>query len=145
METGAAVVLDHGDLALALRSSMSVPGLFAPTELGGRMLGDGGLVNKLPLDVARALGADVVIVVNIGTPLAGRDSLVSAVGLTSQMINLETAVGRARVGRVGARWQGATTLRAHAREEAQRRQRAPACASVRQRGSIGCVALSPRR
>ena len=90
METGAAVVLAHGDLALALRSSMSVPGLFAPTELGGRMLGDGGLVNNLPVDVVRALGADVVIVVNIGTPLAGRDSLVSAVGLTSQMINILT-------------------------------------------------------
>ena len=90
METGAPVVLSQGDLALALRSSMSLPGLFAPTELGGRVLGDGGLVNNLPVDVARAMGADVVIVVNIGTPLGGRDSLVSAVGLTSQMINILT-------------------------------------------------------
>ncbi len=51
LETGAAVVLARGDLALALRSSMSVPGVFPPTELDGRMLGDGGLVNNVPLDV----------------------------------------------------------------------------------------------
>ena len=69
---------------------MSVPGLFAPTEVEGRVLGDGGLVNNVPIDVARALGADVVIVVNIGTPLAGRAALGSVVGLTGQMINLLT-------------------------------------------------------
>ena len=90
METGATVVLDHGDLALALRSSMSVPGVFAPTEVEGRVLGDGGLVNNVPIDVARALGADVVIVVNIGTPLSSRAALGSVVGLTGQMINLLT-------------------------------------------------------
>ena len=90
MESGAAVVLDEGDLALALRSSMSVPGVFSPIELNGRVLGDGGLVNNLPIDVARALGAEVVIVVNIGTPPGGRESLGSAVGLTSQMITLLT-------------------------------------------------------
>jgi NTE family protein len=90
METGAAVVLATGDLAMALRSSMSVPGLFSPTELNGRVLGDGGLVDNVPIDVARALGADVVIVVNIGTPPGGRETLGSAVGLTTQMINLLT-------------------------------------------------------
>ncbi len=90
MESGAAVVLDRGDLALALRSSMSVPGVFAPTEVGGRVLGDGGLVNNLPIDVARALGADIVIAVNIGTPPGGRETLGSAVGLTAQMLNLLT-------------------------------------------------------
>lgn len=90
LETGAAVVLARGDLALALRSSMSVPGVFAPTEVDGRLLGDGGLVNNLPLDVARAMGVDAVIVVNIGTPLAGRETLQSAVGITAQMINILT-------------------------------------------------------
>jgi NTE family protein len=90
LETGAAVVLDRGDLALALRSSMSVPGVFPPTELDGRLLGDGGLVNNVPVDVARAMGVDVLVVVNIGTPLAGRDTLSSAVGVTAQMINILT-------------------------------------------------------
>lgn len=90
METGQAVVLDHGDLAAALRASMSVPGVFAPLELDGRILGDGGLVNNLPVDVARRLGADVVIAVNIGTPLAGRETLDSVLGIATQMVNILT-------------------------------------------------------
>ncbi|XVJ70947.1 MAG: patatin [Rhizobacter sp.] len=90
METGQAVVMADGDLALAMRSSMSVPGVFAPTERDGRILGDGGLVNNLPVDVARAMGVDVVIAVNIGTPLSPRDTLGSAPGLTAQMLNILT-------------------------------------------------------
>ena len=90
MESGRPVVLSEGDLALAMRSSMSVPGVFAPTEIDGRILGDGGLVNNVPVDVVRAMGADVVIVVNIGTPLSGRDTLSSVGGLTAQMINILT-------------------------------------------------------
>jgi NTE family protein len=90
METGAPVVLKDGDLALALRSSMSVPGVFAPTEVNGRVLGDGGLVDNLPIDVARAMGAEVLIVVNIGTPIGGRDTLNSLVGVTTQMIAILT-------------------------------------------------------
>ncbi|MFZ2987254.1 patatin-like phospholipase family protein [Ideonella sp.] len=90
METGDAVVLAKGDLATALRSSMSVPGVFPPTEVDGQILGDGGLVNNVPVDIARAMGADVVIVVNIGTPLSGRETLSSVIGLTAQMINILT-------------------------------------------------------
>jgi len=90
METGSAVELAQGDLAVALRSSMSVPGVFAPIEYGGQVLGDGGLVNNLPVDIARRMGADIVIAVNVGTPLAGREALGSVVGLTSQMINILT-------------------------------------------------------
>jgi NTE family protein len=90
METGEAVVIDHGDLAMALRSSMSVPGVFPSTEVDGRVLGDGGLVDNVPVDVARAMGVDVLIVVNIGTPLAPRQTLNSALGLTAQMINILT-------------------------------------------------------
>lgn len=90
MESGAQVVLDHGDLALALRSSMSVPGVFAPIEWQGRILGDGGLVNNVPVDVARRMGAERLIVVNVGTPIAGRETLGSVVGLTAQMINILT-------------------------------------------------------
>ena len=90
MESGKPVVLSQGDLALALRSSMSVPGVFAPTEVDGRILGDGGLVDNVPVDVARAMGAEVLIVVNIGTPIAGRETLGSVGGLTAQMINILT-------------------------------------------------------
>ncbi|QPF75504.1 patatin [Roseateles sp. DAIF2] len=90
MESGQQLVLGQGDLALALRSSMSVPGLFAPVEWQGRILGDGGLVNNLPVDVARSLGAQRLIAVNVGTPLAGRETLSSLVGVTAQMINILT-------------------------------------------------------
>jgi NTE family protein len=90
MESGQPVILQRADLAQALRSSMSIPGVFAPTELEGRILGDGGLVNNLPVDVVRAMGVDVVIAVNVGTPLAARSTLGSAPGLTAQMINILT-------------------------------------------------------
>ncbi len=90
MESGQAVILSEGDLATALRSSMSVPGIFAPLEVNGRILGDGGLVNNTPVDVARAMGAQRLIVVNIGTPLAGRETLSTLTGMTAQMINILT-------------------------------------------------------
>jgi len=90
MESGEAVIFRAGDLAQALRASMSVPGVFPPTEVDHRILGDGGLVNNLPVDVVRAMGVDLVIAVNIGTPLAGRDSLGTVLGLTSQMVNILT-------------------------------------------------------
>ncbi|HEX5806617.1 MAG TPA: patatin-like phospholipase family protein [Macromonas sp.] len=90
METGEAVILSSGDLAAALRASMSVPGVFAPLEWNDRILGDGGLVDNLPVDVARAMGADAIIAINIGTPLSGRDKLGSVVGVSLQMINILT-------------------------------------------------------
>ena len=82
--------LRPGPLYQAMRASMSVPGMFAPVELDGRILGDGGLVNNLPVDVVRAMGADIVIAVNIGTPLMSRDQLQSVVGYASQMLNILT-------------------------------------------------------
>ncbi|MCC6194668.1 MAG: patatin-like phospholipase family protein, partial [Burkholderiales bacterium] len=90
MVTGQEVVFDSGRLYQAMRASMSVPGMFAPVEIDGRILGDGGLVNNLPVDVVRAMGADVVIAVNIGTPLMSRDQLQSVVGFASQMLNILT-------------------------------------------------------
>jgi NTE family protein len=96
METGAPVVFDQGDLASALRASMSVPGVFAPIEVDGRILGDGGLVNNLPVDVVRAMGVDIVIAVNIGTPLQPRATLGTVSGVSLQMINILTEQNVAR-------------------------------------------------
>lgn len=90
LETGEQQVIGEGDLALAMRSSMSVPGVFAPLEWEGRILGDGGLVNNLPLDIARGMGAQRLIAVNVGTPIGGRESLGSLIGVTAQMINILT-------------------------------------------------------
>src|SRR5690606_18548038 len=90
LENGGMVVLKEGDLATALRASMAVPGVFAPVEIDGRLLADGGLVRNLPVDVARAMGADVIIAVNVGSPLASRDELTNIVGLSLQVINILT-------------------------------------------------------
>ena len=56
LETGEGVVLDHGDLATVLRASMSAPGVLAPVEVGDRLLVDGGLVDNLPVSLARSMG-----------------------------------------------------------------------------------------
>ncbi len=90
LETGQMVVLDDVPLSVAMRASMSVPGAFAPTPVGGRLLGDGGLVRNLPVEVARGLGADVIIAVNVGTPLLPRKALSTAFGVAQQMINILT-------------------------------------------------------
>ena len=58
-----------GELPNVMRASMSVPGAIAPAEIAGQLLVDGGLTDNLPVDVARAMGADIVIAVNLGTPL----------------------------------------------------------------------------
>ena len=88
--TGKAVVFSEGELANVMRASMSVPGAIAPADVGGQLFVDGGLTNNLPVDVARAMGADIVIAVNLGTPLLRRDELKSVLGVTAQMINILT-------------------------------------------------------
>jgi NTE family protein len=86
LETGQAVIMDKGDLALAMRASMSAPGLFAPAEDNGRLLVDGGLTENLPMEVARAMGADVLIVVDVTFPLQSRKELNSALSISNQML-----------------------------------------------------------
>jgi len=102
IETGEMIVLAKGDLTEALRASMSAPGVFAPAELDGRLLVDGGLVNNLPVDVVRAMGADVVIAVDVGFEPRPREELDSALAMSNQMlavmIGRETARQRALLG-----------------------------------------------
>lgn len=86
LENGSASVLAAGDLATAMRASMSVPGVFAPVEYHGQVLVDGGLVDNLPIDVARAMHVDVLIVVDAGYPLQPRKNLASLPGITNQVL-----------------------------------------------------------
>ena len=90
LNTGEAVVLDHGSLAMAMRASMSLPGIFQPVEVDGRVLLDGGLVNQVPVDVVRAMGADVVIAVDVGTPLDKLDRDASLLDVISQLTGMMT-------------------------------------------------------
>ena len=86
LETGDAVVIDRGDLVTALRASVSAPGIFAPVEREGRLLVDGGVAKNLPVDIARALNVDVLIVVDVGFPLTTRDQLHSVASVSNQML-----------------------------------------------------------
>ncbi|HLX84285.1 MAG TPA: patatin-like phospholipase family protein [Terriglobales bacterium] len=67
LATGQAYVFDHGSIAQAMRSTMSIPGLFAPVRIGNDLFVDGGLLGNLPTDVVRKMGADVVIAVHLET------------------------------------------------------------------------------
>ena len=88
--TGEMVVLKDGSLITAMRASMSVPGGMAPVNIGNRQLVDGGLVRNLPVDVARSMGADIIIAVNLGTPLMKPEQITSVLSVTGQMINILT-------------------------------------------------------
>lgn len=88
--TGESVVLAEGDIALAMRASMAVPGVFAATELDGHTLVDGGITNNLPISVVREMGADIVIAVDISTPLLKPEEVRNALAITEQLTSIMT-------------------------------------------------------
>ncbi len=88
--TGEEVVIDSGNLGMAIRASMSIPAVFTPAEIYGRLLVDGGIVNNLPISVVRDMGADIVIAVDISTPLLSQEEIDSVLVITSQLTGLMT-------------------------------------------------------
>lgn len=88
--TGKAVVFSEGDIAQVMRASMSVPGAVAPAEFDGMLLVDGMLTSNLPIQTARAMGADIVIAVNVGTPLLKREEINGILGVSGQMLSILT-------------------------------------------------------
>jgi NTE family protein len=80
------VVLDSGSLALAMRATMAIPGIFTPVRMGNRLLVDGGALNNVPVDVVKAMGADIVIAVNVAADVDGEEqaelSLLGVIGKT---------------------------------------------------------------
>jgi NTE family protein len=87
VETGKPVVLAKGSLGKSIRASMAVPAAFDPVEIDGRLLVDGGIANNVPVNVARDMGADVLIVVDVGSGLTGRQGISSALDITGQLAN----------------------------------------------------------
>lgn len=85
LETGQAVTLGKGDLTSAMIASMAVPGLFPPVERDGKLLVDGGVSNNVPVDVARAMGADIVIVIDISSPLQAKEDMASLPQVINQL------------------------------------------------------------
>lgn len=88
--SGDMVVIDSGELSMAMRASMAVPAVFDPVRHNDALLVDGGLVRNLPVDVARDMGADVVIAVDVGTKLAGKEEITNALAIVYQMSGLLT-------------------------------------------------------
>ncbi len=89
--TGEVVVLGEGDLAAAIRASMAVPAVFAPVEIGDRLLVDGGLAMNLPVSAVRAMGADIVIAVDVGGPRRTREEIGNIFQMLDQVASLVTA------------------------------------------------------
>ena len=88
--SGKAVVIGKGDLALAMRASMAVPGAFAPAKIDGRLLVDGGITNNMPINVVRDMGADIVIAVDISTPYLPADRIKNLFNITAQLTSIMT-------------------------------------------------------
>jgi NTE family protein len=85
---GEAVIMDSGDLTMSIRASMSVPGVFAPVRVDGRLLVDGGLIGNLPVDVMKQMGVDIVIAVDVEFPLYKEDDLGSVLTISEQMLTI---------------------------------------------------------
>ncbi|MGL5359100.1 MAG: patatin-like phospholipase family protein, partial [Shewanella sp.] len=90
LETSAPVVLAGGSIAKAMQASATVPGALQPTQIGDKLLADGGIANNMPVDVVKAMGADIIIAVDIGSPLVTKDKLDSTIAVLDQLSNFLT-------------------------------------------------------
>jgi NTE family protein len=88
--TGDEVVLGEGDLATAMHASMAIPAVFSPIKLDGKILVDGGAANNLPISVVRTMGADIVIAIDISTPLLEQKDLDRPLAVIAQLTGLLT-------------------------------------------------------
>lgn len=90
IETGEEIVLNSGNLALAMTASSSFPSLFSPVEIDGKLLVDGGVVNNYPIDEIKKLGADIIIGVDVQDDLLNRKKLKDATKILVQITNLQS-------------------------------------------------------
>jgi len=90
ISTAETVVLNHGSLVQAMRASSTVPGVVEPTLIDGRLLVDGGIVNNMPVDVVKLMGADIIIAVDIGSPLLTQEDINLPIDVLDQLSNILT-------------------------------------------------------
>ncbi len=90
LETGNPFIIKNGNLAKAMRASMSIPGALPPITIGDTLLIDGGIANNIPIDIVRDMGADIVIVVDVSAPLADKENLKSGIDVTGQLTTILT-------------------------------------------------------
>ncbi len=86
--TGEERVLQKGSLAFAMRSTMSIPTIFSPTEYGDNLLIDGGVINNFPVDVVKKMGADIVIGLNLTAPLKKKEELTDLMSILNRTTDI---------------------------------------------------------
>ena len=89
IETGEAVIMSDGGLATAMRASLSIPGVFTPVKWKDRLLVDGGFANNIPVELARELGADILIVVDLSSEPRKRGELSSPFSILNQTLGFQ--------------------------------------------------------
>jgi NTE family protein len=94
--TGHEIWLTKGPLVQAMRASYALPGVFDPVLIGGRWLMDGALVNPIPITAARALGADLVICVNLNSEVRARATVIQSYDTESDEQEIEAALEEPR-------------------------------------------------
>ncbi len=87
IETGKAVIPNRGDLATVVRASMSVPGVFSPVEIDNRLLVDGGIVDNFPITLARSMGAEIVIAVDLAGGFRKKEELTGPLSIGGQILS----------------------------------------------------------
>lgn len=90
LATAKAVVINKGSITKAMRASAAVPGVVEPVNIDGKLLVDGGITNNMPIDVAKAMGANIVIAVDIGSPLLSKKSINSTLDVFDQLSTILT-------------------------------------------------------
>lgn len=90
LATSKAVVLHRGSITQSMKASSTVPGALEPTEIDGKLLVDGGISNNMPIDIARELGADIIIAVDIGSSLTNQENITSTVDVLNQLSTIMT-------------------------------------------------------
>ncbi len=90
LATGQEIILVSGDLSEALRATMAIPLVFTPVELGGRLLVDGGLVDPVPVEITRNMGADFVIAINTSSELLSSSRIKDPLDIANQTTSIMT-------------------------------------------------------
>lgn len=88
VETGKLHIFDSGSISDALRASSSIPSIFMPIDIDGKLFIDGGIAQNFPADVAKDMGMDVIIGFKTNTEMSGRDELTSPIRILNQTINI---------------------------------------------------------
>ncbi len=90
LTTAKAFVIDKGSITKAMRASAAVPGVVEPVHIDGRLLVDGGIANNMPIDVVKAMGANIVIAVDIGSPLLSKKDIKNTLHVFNQLSTILT-------------------------------------------------------